>query len=163
MQYVDATLQHKTALKQMKQYVALRPNDPFGHRFLGFLYLNLNRFSNAIDHLRQALEHQPDNCYAYSKLARAHAQRYLRAKGFNPLRGGYRKAAIKYYRHARPGGEQPSFDKQYVRNYLETSVAAGTWDKTAPGPALPDEVLDNTMARYLEAYERLTGEPLVFE
>ena len=63
----------------------------------------------------------------------------------------------------RPGGEQPSFDKQYVRNYLETSVAAGTWDKTAPGPALPDEVLDNTMARYLEAYERLTGEPLVFE
>ena len=44
--------------------------------------------------------HQPDNCYAYSKLARAHAQRYLRAKGFNPLRGGSRKAAIKHYQHA---------------------------------------------------------------
>ena len=57
----------------------------------------------------------------------------------------------------RPGGEQPSFDKQYVRNYLETLVADGRWDKTPPGPALPDEVLANTMERYLEAYRRLTG------
>ena len=60
----------------------------------------------------------------------------------------------------RPGGEQPSFDKQYVRDYLETRVAAGQWDKTAPGPTLPDAVLENTMARYLEAYRRLTGSEL---
>ena len=60
----------------------------------------------------------------------------------------------------RPGGEQPSFDKQYVRDYLETLVAAGQWDKTAPGPALPQAVLENTMARYLEAYRRLTGSEL---
>ena len=60
----------------------------------------------------------------------------------------------------RPGGEQPSFDKQYVRDYLETLVAAGEWDKTAPGPALPQAVLENTMARYLEAYRRLTGSEL---
>ena len=59
-----------------------------------------------------------------------------------------------------PGGEQPSFDKQIVRNYLETLVSAGTWDKTPPGPTLPDEVVEKTMARYLEAYERLTGSPL---
>ena len=39
-----------------------------------------------------------------------------------------------------PGGEQPSFDKQIVRNYLETVVAVGEWDKTPPGPVLPDEV-----------------------
>ena len=62
-----------------------------------------------------------------------------------------------------PGREQPSFDKQYVRNYLETVVASGAWDKTPPGPRLPDEVLENTMARYLEAYERLTGAPLNLE
>ena len=62
-----------------------------------------------------------------------------------------------------PGREQPSFDKQYVRNYLETVVASGAWDKTPPGPRLPDEVLENTMARYLEAYERLTGAPLHLE
>ena len=62
-----------------------------------------------------------------------------------------------------PGREQPSFDKQYVRNYLETVVASGAWDKTPPGPRLPDEVVENTMARYLEAYERLTGGPLDFD
>ena len=59
-----------------------------------------------------------------------------------------------------PGGEQPSFDKQYVRNYLETLVAAGQWDKTAPGPSLPDDVLENTMSRYLQAYRALTGTEL---
>ncbi|MDE0691508.1 MAG: phosphoribosylaminoimidazolesuccinocarboxamide synthase [Gammaproteobacteria bacterium] len=59
-----------------------------------------------------------------------------------------------------PGGEQPSFDKQYVRNYLETVVADGGWDKTPPGPELPAQVLEDTMARYLEAYERLTGHAL---
>ena len=60
----------------------------------------------------------------------------------------------------RPGEEQPSFDKQYVREHLETLVAAGEWDKTPPGPALPDDVLANTMSRYLEAYRRLTGTEL---
>ena len=59
-----------------------------------------------------------------------------------------------------PGQEQPSFDKQYVRDYLETLVADGRWDKTAPGPALPEAVLANTLARYLEAYRRLTGTEL---
>ena len=58
-----------------------------------------------------------------------------------------------------PGGEQPSFDKQIVRNYLETQVADGKWDKTPPGPKLPDEVFEKTMGR-LEAYERLTGSAL---
>ena len=60
----------------------------------------------------------------------------------------------------RPGHEQPSFDKQYVREHLETLVAAGAWDKTPPGPALPEDVLANTMSRYLEAYRRLTGTEL---
>ncbi len=59
-----------------------------------------------------------------------------------------------------PGREQASFDKQIVRNYLETVVASGEWDKTSPGPALPDEVIDRSIARYLEAYHLLTGEHL---
>ena len=59
-----------------------------------------------------------------------------------------------------PGGEQPSFDKQVVRNYLETVVSAGEWDKTPPGPRLPDEVVERSVARYQEAYERLTGSTL---
>ena len=61
-----------------------------------------------------------------------------------------------------PGGEQPSFDKQIVRNYLETVVAAGEWDKTPPGPVLPDEVVENSIARYREAYRLLAGSELEF-
>jgi len=53
----------------------------------------------------------------------------------------------------RPGGAQPSFDKQFARDYCE---ALG-WDKTAPGPELPDDVVAGTRARYVEAFERLTG------
>ena len=59
-----------------------------------------------------------------------------------------------------PGREQVSFDKQIVRNYLETVVASGAWDKTAPGPELPAEVAERAIARYLEAYHLLTGEHL---
>ena len=55
-----------------------------------------------------------------------------------------------------PGRSQPSFDKQFVRDYLETL----TWDKTPPGPTLPAEVVAKTSATYLEAYERLTGKKL---
>ena len=59
-----------------------------------------------------------------------------------------------------PGREQASFDKQIVRNYLETVVVSGEWDKTSPGPVLPDEVIERSIARYLEAYHLLTGEHL---
>jgi phosphoribosylaminoimidazole-succinocarboxamide synthase len=52
-----------------------------------------------------------------------------------------------------PGRGQPSFDKQFVRDYLETLE----WNKTPPGPVLPPEVVAKTSAKYLEAYERLTG------
>ena len=58
-----------------------------------------------------------------------------------------------------PGQAQPSFDKQYVRDWL-TSPAAG-WDRTAPPPALPADVVERTRARYVEAYERLTGRTFV--
>jgi phosphoribosylaminoimidazole-succinocarboxamide synthase len=53
----------------------------------------------------------------------------------------------------RPGEPQPSFDKQYLRDYLKTLT---TWNKTAPGPELPEEVVQNTRAKYLEALERLS-------
>jgi phosphoribosylaminoimidazole-succinocarboxamide synthase len=55
-----------------------------------------------------------------------------------------------------PGKSQPSFDKQFVRDYLETL----DWNKTPPAPALPAEVVGKTQAKYLEAYERLTGKKL---
>ncbi|MEM7002230.1 MAG: phosphoribosylaminoimidazolesuccinocarboxamide synthase [Pseudomonadota bacterium] len=60
-----------------------------------------------------------------------------------------------------PGREQASFDKQVVRNYLEEVVSAGDWDKTPPGPTLPEEIVERSIARYQEAYWRLTGERIV--
>ena len=55
-----------------------------------------------------------------------------------------------------PGRSQPSWDKQYVRDYLETV----RWNKQPPGPGLPDDVVDRTRAKYVEAYERITGKKL---
>jgi len=56
-----------------------------------------------------------------------------------------------------PGHDQPSFDKQYLRNYLQALCDSGRWNKTPPAPDLPDEVVNGTRARYIEAFERLTG------
>jgi phosphoribosylaminoimidazole-succinocarboxamide synthase len=55
-----------------------------------------------------------------------------------------------------PGKSQPSFDKQYVRDYLEEIH----WNKQPPAPALPTEVARRTSQKYVEAYERLTGRRL---
>jgi phosphoribosylaminoimidazole-succinocarboxamide synthase len=60
----------------------------------------------------------------------------------------------------RPGGAQPSFDKQPLRDYLEGERKAGRWNGDAPPPPLPEAVVDATSARYLEAFERITGAPL---
>ncbi len=54
------------------------------------------------------------------------------------------------------GENPPSYDKQFVRDYLETL----DWNKKAPGPRLPAEIAEKTGAKYVEAYERLTGQPL---
>ncbi len=56
----------------------------------------------------------------------------------------------------KPGGAQPSFDKQFVRDYLEEIH----WNKQAPAPGLPDAVVERTRAKYLEAFRRLTGREL---
>ena len=58
--------------------------------------------------------------------------------------------------HYQPGRSQPSFDKQFVRDYLETLE----WNKTPPAPALPMDIVSKTQAKYLEAYQRLTGRSL---
>jgi len=56
----------------------------------------------------------------------------------------------------RPGGSPPSFDKQFVRDWLETTG----WDKNSPPPELPVDVVSRTRAKYLEAFQRLTGQTL---
>lgn len=56
-----------------------------------------------------------------------------------------------------PGKEQSSFDKQFVRNYTETLVAKGEWNKEYPAPSLPNEIVAKSYARYEEAFKRLTA------
>ena len=57
----------------------------------------------------------------------------------------------------KPGRDQPSFDKQIVRNYLQELVDAGRWDKMPPGPELPNEVVTKTLKKYQQAFDELTG------
>ena len=59
-----------------------------------------------------------------------------------------------------PGGAQPSFDKQPLRDYLDTERRAGRWNGDAPPPPLPDTVIAATSERYLDAFRRITGAPL---
>ncbi|MBI1755800.1 MAG: phosphoribosylaminoimidazolesuccinocarboxamide synthase, partial [Fimbriimonas ginsengisoli] len=58
-----------------------------------------------------------------------------------------------------PGHAQPSYDKQFVRDYLETLA----WDKRPPGPTLPPEIVARTLDKYLEAYARITGKSLALQ
>jgi phosphoribosylaminoimidazole-succinocarboxamide synthase len=78
----------------------------------------------------------------------AHGQLVLADEAFTPDSSRFWPAD-----EYRPGGAQPSFDKQFVRDYCESLG----WDKTAPGPELPEEVVEGTRDRYLEAFELLTG------
>lgn len=57
------------------------------------------------------------------------------------------------------GRDQDSYDKQFVRNHLQALVDDGAWDKEPPGPALPDDVVAGTRAKYEKAFEALTGTP----
>jgi len=58
-----------------------------------------------------------------------------------------------------PGAGQPSYDKQFVRDWLETT----DWDKNSTPPALPDEIVAKTREKYIEAYERLTGQTFAWK
>jgi phosphoribosylaminoimidazole-succinocarboxamide synthase len=63
----------------------------------------------------------------------------------------------------RPGGAQPSYDKQPLRDYLEAERRAHRWDGEAPAPAIPPELLQAMSARYLQVFRRLTGRDLIVD
>ena len=62
-----------------------------------------------------------------------------------------------------PGRSQPSFDKQFVRDYLQSLCDTGEWDKSPPGPKLPEEIINETREKYLKLYKILTGNDLLKE
>jgi cytochrome c-type biogenesis protein CcmH/NrfG len=73
--HVDAHYQYETALPFMQRYVELRPQDSFGHFFLGYLYLMLDQAEQSIKSLKEGLALKPENVYGLSKLARAYLLR----------------------------------------------------------------------------------------
>jgi hypothetical protein len=97
---------------------------------------NLARLQSRYDINRQIDKLLP--AYEWDETLTPDSSRFWPAAGFAPGRG------------------QPSFDKQFVRDYLETL----DWDKTPPAPALPESVVTHTRDKYLEAYRLLTGQPL---
>jgi len=70
--HVDAHYQYETALPLLERYVKLRPEDPFGHFFLGYLHLMIEQPEQSIDLLTKGLVLDPENVYGLSKLVRAH-------------------------------------------------------------------------------------------
>lgn len=90
---VNSFFQYETALKDMEIYRKLRPDDVFGHNFIGFLHYRLGNYQASIESLERAIELAPDNVYAYSLLARDYALLYRQAK--SPLsRQRYRDQSL---------------------------------------------------------------------
>lgn len=99
--HVDAFYQYKAALSQIEAYVRRAPNDPFGYDFLGYLYLRLHTYNEAIRALKKAVSLNPDNCYAYAKLAEAYAHLYAAATPGDGNRSGYRALSLENLEKAR--------------------------------------------------------------
>jgi tetratricopeptide (TPR) repeat protein len=98
--YLDAFYQFKSAIKELETYVKRKPEDVFGHNYLGYLYYSEKRYKPAIKELNQAIQLRADNCYAYAKLSRVYAGLYLKASDLDPRRPGYRRKAGEMFEKA---------------------------------------------------------------
>ena len=92
--YLDAFYQYETAIKEIKAYVAQKPEDVFGRNYLGYLLYCVKKYKPAIAELQKAVELKADNCYAFAKLARAYTALYLNAAKIDPRRSDYRSKAL---------------------------------------------------------------------
>jgi hypothetical protein len=92
--YLDAFYQFETAIKEIAAYAEQRPDDVFGRNYLGYLYYCVKEYKPAIGQLEKAVELKSDNCYAFTKLARAYADLYLSTGKLDPRRFRYRQAAL---------------------------------------------------------------------
>jgi len=84
----------------METYVKRRPEDVFGHNYLGYLYFSEKKYKPAIKELNHAIELRADNCYAYAKLSRTYAGLFLDSSELDPRREGYRRKAVEMFEKA---------------------------------------------------------------
>ena len=88
---VNSSFQYRSALKEVRRYIALRPDDPFGYDMKGFILFRLGRYQDAIDALQEAVERDPEDGYAYALMARNYAM--LARKAHWPKKDRYRDKA----------------------------------------------------------------------
>ena len=98
--HLDAFYQFESAIKEMEVYVSRKPEDVFGHNYLGYLYYHEKGYKAAIQELNSAVQLRADNCYAYAKLSRIYADLYLAASALDPRREGYRRKAVEMFEKA---------------------------------------------------------------
>jgi len=98
--HLDAFYQFDSAIKEMEVYVRRRPEDVFGHNYLGYLYYCEKQYKPAIKEFKKAVELRADNCYAYAKLSRTYAGLFLGSSDLDPRRSGYRRKAVMMYEKA---------------------------------------------------------------
>jgi tetratricopeptide (TPR) repeat protein len=116
--HLDAFYQFDSAIKEMEVYVRHRPEDVFGHNYLGYLYFCEKQYKPAIKELKMAVELRADNCYAYAKLSRTYAGLFLDSSDMDPRRAGYRrKAAIMFEKASATESADPRRIK-WLQRYL---------------------------------------------
>jgi tetratricopeptide (TPR) repeat protein len=95
--YLDGFYQFDSAIKEIAEYVARKPEDGFGRNYLGYLYYCTKRYKAAISEFNKAVELKADNCYAFAKLARAYTSLYLNSSKIDPRRPGYKESAVEMF------------------------------------------------------------------
>ncbi len=98
--HLDAFYQFESAIRETEEFVRRKPDDVFGHNYLGYLYYCQKRYQPAIKELNQAIQLRADNCYAYAKLSRAYAGLFLESSELDPRRSVYRQKAVMMFEKA---------------------------------------------------------------
>ena len=115
---VNSFFQYKTALNDMQAYSELRPDDAFGHNFIGFLHYRLGNYETSIESLERAVGIAPDNVYAFSLLARDYALLYQKARS-GPGRQRYREQSLAMLQKAVDSPTPDSLRVARLRTWLD--------------------------------------------
>jgi len=116
--HLDAFYQFESAIKEMEEYVKRRPENVFGHNYLGYLYYHEKGYKPAIQELNTAVQLRADNCYAYAKLSRTYAGLYIAASAIDPRRAGYRRKAVEMFEAASASNSSDPGRIKWLRRYL---------------------------------------------
>jgi len=117
--HVGTTYQYQSPATEMREYTKKKPDDVFGHNFLGYLYLQLGDYRKAIREFEQAVQLNPDNAYGYCKLSRCYGGLYLQASKTDFQKEGYRELAIRMFKRAKDTPSENSRRVDWLRYWLK--------------------------------------------